>query len=291
MTENPGRRAPHRDFATWALALLCVGALAWAAYECWRARAAAVGLAGLQDLGRQAESQFHEAEAAGRADLRKTAILRGEMLQFEPGASRPKVRFSDSREASRQFLAAHPEAQQLADRIMRELGNSWPRTAGRAAGFSQAQLDAYAAMFARQKGYAPFVVDGIRVPTSGDLGNVQVGTLKQLVGDDLYAKYNASLNDGGAHSGAAGIARTAEALGTPLSSEQNQALAKLLTSAQAKPGYQNSIDWEAVEQQAAAFLSQPQIEALKQHKALWDQMRVEQKYSEAFMAAAKSSPP
>src|SRR5665811_1937873 len=91
----------------------------------------------------------------------------------------------------RDSLADHPEAKALGDRLCITLANSWPRERARAAGFSEEQTDQYVALFLRQGGSLPFVMDGISIPRDGDLSSqeVQGPLLRDLVGEKLYANY------------------------------------------------------------------------------------------------------
>lgn len=234
-----------------------VVAVGLAIYCRWARLAAESELAARRTATETAATRLRAVQQLAQTDLQEAAGLQAVVARLEHPPAPPAARFPDGFAAGRAFMQAHPEAQTLIDAARRDLANSWPKTAGRRAGFSEEQIERYADLFRRQKMSPPFIVDGVRLPPNGDLeGDVQGELLKELVGPELFARYEAYMADGSAHMYTGEVAQAASSRDTPLTTAQTAALLRVFTDTK-KP-----VDWTIVTAQAAAILSPAQMSAL-----------------------------
>lgn len=284
--KNP-RSAWDRAFPVAAgVGVIAVG---FAVFGYLAARRAEAELGASRSETAAARERLRDLKQQGAADLQAAAELQAELKHLESlrpaSAPAPGPRFEDGYEAGRQFMLAHPEVQKMLDRARVDLANSWPKTAARAAGFSEAQVNQYAELFARQKMSPPFSVDGVRLPVQGDIGgDVQGEQLRALVGDALFAKYEAYMGDRSGMYTSEVAAAASAATGVPLMPGQSQALRDIFAAAQ------RPFDWEALTRQAAAVLSpaqMPAFEAVRDNRSSSDDVSARRR---ELMEAAVSKP-
>jgi RNA polymerase sigma factor (sigma-70 family) len=206
-----------------------------------------------------------------------------ELKRLIAAASPPIDRYANGR----RFLADHPEVRPMIREYKHALAHGWPVRAARAAGFSDEQVKQYAEMFEHQSGVA-FRVDDVQLPDDEGtltIDEAQLSGLKALVGPELYAKYRAYMDQGGAEIIAAGVTQVANDLGTPITPAQSHALLPLLA------GDQQAVDWNAATQQATQILTQGQIAAWNAEKAVWVNMRAQNEYASSATKAAQAGTP
>jgi hypothetical protein len=189
-----------------------------------------------------------------------------------------------AREAGRLFVAEHPESRELVRSSMLALAQSWPARLGREAGFSDEQIRQWTDLFARQKG-APFhMVRGVE-PEFGEVDSheIQGEMVREIVGDALYARYRELQANTYGRYVTALIANRAESAGSPLTSEQIQALAAVF----GKANLNDMSEWDRSRKESAGLLSPEQQAIFDEEAAVRRASADESNYRSAFLHGKK----
>jgi len=285
MSAQPQRQSVENRFLICSGALCLLG-ISWAVFEYMTIARMRAALTATETQVVVADARAAALKQSEQKELQQSAELKRsfDQLANQIATSAPPV---DRYAKGRQFLADHPEARQMIHDYKQALAHSWPMTSGRAAGFSEEQLNQYASRFARQKGVA-FSVGDVELPDDeGTLttDEAQGSGLKALVGPDLYARYQSVQEQLGGDTIAASVAQAAHDFGTPLTSEQSQALLPWVT------GEQQKVDWDTATQQAMKILTPEQLSAWNAEKQLWQNQLAPSAYAQAAIDAARSTSP
>ena len=196
----------------------------------------------------------------------------------------PPTAKEDALAAGRLFVADHPEAKELVRSSMVKLAQSWPARAGRRAGFSDEQIRQWMEIFARQKGAPFFLMAGVE-PQFGDLDSTaaQGKILKEIVGDELFARYEELRVNSYGRSVAARIADRAESAGAPFTMEQIQELAVVF----GKANLNLSSEWDRSRKEAAGLLSPAQQAVFDVQAAVFRAREDESNFRWAFLSGKK----
>jgi hypothetical protein len=241
-------------------AALCLTALG---FDIWAHRQVHAATSAL-DLAQRERARAAARRDASNQDYQRD-LARASAMEKEANGLHDQVAamawFKDGVEAGQAFVKAHPEAQRWINEAWTNLANGWPRALARAAGFSEQQTEASVRLFQRQRGKIPYIYAGIRLKAEngGDLGiEAQTTMLENLVGHDLYEKYERTSHDRSGDGAAAVYIETVEA-GDPLTFDQLKALKELLATG--KGDFFSPEYWDPAGKSAAKLLSPSQLKA------------------------------
>jgi hypothetical protein len=196
----------------------------------------------------------------------------------------PTTGWEDARAAGRLFVADHPESKELVRSAMVALAHSWPARAGRRAGFSDEQIGQWMELFARSKGAPFYGVRGVEVEF-GELDSTEMEgkMLREIVGDELFARYRELHETDYGRSVTAEIANRAELAGVPLTMEQIQALAAVF----GKANLNTTSEWDRSRKEAAGLLSPEQQAIFDEEAAVHRASEEEFNFRQAFLTGKK----